>query len=184
MPFPAAAHSPIEGIEGFYSGLLHPVSTPAQALVLLAVGLMAGGFRPAEARWPVGLYMTAVLGGVACGAYLTPAATAMFATALVAAAMAALAPGRGLSLASCLAALGGASIGLLSLADPGPPMDRIVTSLGAVVGACIGLLYIFAFTRFVQDRYTVDWVPVAFRVAAAWIAAVSLLMTLMEFVPE
>ena len=39
---PAQAHVPIEGVGGFYGGLLHPILVPAHALALLALGIFIG----------------------------------------------------------------------------------------------------------------------------------------------
>src|SRR5258708_21289869 len=45
---PASAHT-IEGLSGFYGGLLHPVLTPTHGLALLGLGLLIGQ-QPADKR--------------------------------------------------------------------------------------------------------------------------------------
>ena len=62
-PVPAYAHSPVPGIEGFYIGLLHPFSTPAQALLMLGLGLLIGGFDKRFFGWPFLAFVIFVLFG-------------------------------------------------------------------------------------------------------------------------
>ena len=42
LPGVAMAHSPIEGMDSFYSGVLHPALVPAHLLALLTAGLLIG----------------------------------------------------------------------------------------------------------------------------------------------
>ncbi len=183
-PVPAHAHSSVPGIEGFYTGLLHPLSTPPQALLMLGLGLMAGGFDNKQARWPLGVFMAAMFIGLLISGVLEQTDIAMFATACVACALSALATGRHLLAAVAVAAVGGICIGAVSLSDPGQLRDRVITTLGAIVGANIGLLYIFVGQHFLRERYSWTWVTIAFRIAAAWIGAVSLLMLALLLAPE
>jgi hypothetical protein len=184
-PLPVHAHSPVPGIEGFYSGLLHPFSTPAQALLMIGLGLMAGGFEPTKARLPLGVFVATMVGGLMIGGVFEQPDMAMFASAFAACALSALAAGRLLPAAIAVAAAGGVCIGVVSLADPGPMRDRIITTLGAFTGASVGLLYLVGMSVIIRERYVSwTWIPTAFRVAAAWIGAVSLLMLALIFAPE
>ncbi len=173
---PAQAHAPIAGIEGFYIGLLHPFSTPAQALVLIGLGLLIPGLAAETSRWPLGSFLVCVLFGVFLGSAAWDLDAMLFALAATACALAALFPGRLSVFAIALAALGGFLIGAVSIPDAGPARDRIITMSGSVVGANLGLLYIFGFAYVVRERYTWPWVAIAFRVAAAWLGAIALLM--------
>jgi hypothetical protein len=182
-PTPALAHSPVPGIEGFYIGILHPFSTPAQALLMLGLGLAVGAFAPRRAGWAMGTFLAATLIGILIGLIPADLDTALFATAFLAAAAAALAPGRLLPVAVALALVGGVLIGLASVPDPGPTRDRVITMMGSFVGANLGLLYLFGFGMIVRERYTQPWVAIAFRVAAAWVGAISLLMLALRLAP-
>lgn len=177
---PAAAHSPLPGIDGFYAGLLHPVSTPDQALALLATGLLLGGF--AMQRLPaafgaaaIGL-VTGLATGLAPGVPTGDPAPWLFGLATVAAICTALAPGRALPLVVLLSLGAGALLGWASLPDAGPPRDRAFTVAGAVTGAALGLLYIAGGIELLRDRIRAPALGIALRVLAAWIAAITLLM--------
>ena len=181
-PAPAYAHSPVPGIEGFFTGLLHPFSTPAQALLMLGLGLLIGGFDNRLVRWPFAVFVSATLLGILVGVGIGWIDALMFATAFVACALAALSPGRFLVVSVAVVAAGGFWIGLMSLPDPGPLRDRIITTLGSFMGASLGLLYIFYVLTFVRESNW-NWVPIAFRVAAAWIGAITVLMLALLFAP-
>ena len=178
---PAQAHSPVPGIEGFYTGLLHPFSTPSQALLMVGLGLLVGGHDPRVARWPLAAFLAATILGVAFGEGFDALEQPMFLAAVLACAFAALLPGRVPPVAIGIAAAGGLLLGAASIPDPGPSMDRVITTTGSFVGANVGLLYLFALAHVIRKRYPMAWVDIAFRVAAAWIGAISLLMLALGF---
>lgn len=180
---PAHAHAPIPGIEGFYTGLLHPFSTPAQALLMLGLGLLAGSFDSQRVRWPLGAFLAATLVGVGLGRGPEGLDAALFATAFAAAAWAALAPGRFLPGALVVALVGGVLIAMVSVPDPGPTRDRVITLAGSLVGANLGLLYLAGLTLLARQRDPRAWVRIGLRVAAAWVGAISLLMLALSFAP-
>jgi hydrogenase/urease accessory protein HupE len=159
-PFPASAHSPIAGIKGFYTGLRHPFSTPPQALLMLGLGLMIAGVFPSRVLWPLGVFAVAMVGGMMTTGFFGQLDMAMFGVAFVACGLSALATGRLLPAMVAVAAVRGVYMGVASLADPGPTRDRIITTLGAFVGANIGLLLLAGIPTLIQERYTWTWVPV------------------------
>ncbi len=59
---PGRAHTPVEGIEDFYNGLLHPVLVPVHLLRLTAVRLLIGqqGIAKKHAAFSVFLVTTAI----------------------------------------------------------------------------------------------------------------------------
>ena len=85
-------------------------------------------------------------------------------------------PGKLVPLAIGLACIGGLLVGVLSIPDDGPTRDRLFTMSGSFVGANVGLLYIFGISLVIRERFAWPWVPVAFRVVAAWLGAIALLM--------
>ena len=173
---PAYAHAPIPGIKGFYLGLLHPFSTPSQALLMLGLGLMLGGFTFEKLGSLWGSFLVSSFLGLFVGTGNLDLDVAMFALAFVACATAALLPGRIVAVVIALVAVGGVFIGSASIPDDGPTRDRILAMSGAIVGANIGLLYIFGIVRVIRERFTWGWVEIAFRIAAAWLGAIALLM--------
>ena len=179
-PTPAWAHSPVPGLEGFYIGILHPFSTPAQALMVVGAGLLIGGYAVREARWAFVALCAAIFGGIFFGAGALPVDTVLFGAAFVACALAALMPGRLIGVAVLSVAIGGWMIGALSVPDPGPLRDLLFTLSGSVVGANLGPLYIFGIRQAIQERFAQPWVAIAFRVAAAWLGAISLVMLALQ----
>jgi hydrogenase/urease accessory protein HupE len=177
---PAAAHSPLPGIEGFYAGLLHPLSTPDQALALLSTGLLLGGFALRRLAVAFGAAAVGLAAGVATG--LTPGSPTgdlapwLFGFATLAAICAALAPGRALPLVALLSLGACALLGWAALPDAGPPRDRAFTVAGSVTGAALGLMYIAGCIDLLRERIRGPALCIALRVLAAWIAAITLLM--------
>jgi hydrogenase/urease accessory protein HupE len=57
--FPATvnAHTPIKGLEGLAAGVLHPLTTPAHLLVLLALGLLVGQQLPLDLKTPFAVFV-------------------------------------------------------------------------------------------------------------------------------
>ncbi|MEM1237560.1 MAG: hypothetical protein AAGI10_11355 [Pseudomonadota bacterium] len=178
---PAHAHSPVPGIEGFYIGLLHPFSSPAPALLIVGLGLLAGSLRVEKARWPLGLFFAASLMALFIGPLIAELDPLMFAAALAACVLAALGGERVAFPTIIIAAVGGYMIGEASIPDAGPQADRIITMLGSFVGANVGLLYLFGTIIFIKDRCRWPWVNVSFRVIAAWLAAAAMLMLALWF---
>ncbi|AML51811.1 hypothetical protein RC74_11525 [Falsihalocynthiibacter arcticus] len=151
---------------------------------MLGLGLLVGSFPPLRARWPLGVFLVSMIVGMLVSSLIGESNLAMFATTFAACALAALAPGHLLPLAIAFTAIGGIWMGSISLADPGPLRDRTITTLGAFIGANLGLLFIFGISDFVRNRYTWPSVPTAFRIVAAWVGAISLLMLALLFAPE
>ncbi len=173
---PAHAHGPIPGIEGFYIGLLHPLSTPSQALLMLGLGLLVGGLAVEKARWALGSFLIASVVALILGPQVANLDQVLFAMAFATGVLAALAPGRLVPLTILLASIGGYLIGEVSIPDDGPMRDRLITMSGSIVGANLGLLYLFGIIHVMRERYKWPWLGTAFRVAAAWLGAVALMM--------
>ncbi len=176
LPAPACAHSPVPGIEGFYTGLVHPLSTPAQALVVMGLGLLLGWLDPKRARVAFAVYGAALIAGLLFGGGPKPYDPVLFATAFAACALAALLSGRLLPLICVVAAAAGWGLGVVSVPDPGPTRDWIITQAGAFLGAALGPFYLFGLSYYLRQRFPAKGVAVALRVAAAWLAAISLVM--------
>jgi len=170
-------------MEGFYAGLLHPLSTPDQAVALLATGLLLGGFAMQRLAVAFGAVAVGLATGLALGTPSGNPAPWLFGLAALAAAVAALAPGRALPLAALLSLGAGALLGWALLPDAGPPRDRAFTTSGSVTGAALGLLYLAGGLDLLRDRLRTPWLAVALRVLAAWIAAIALLMLALRLAP-
>lgn len=184
LPAPAWAHSPIPGIEGFYVGLVHPLTTPAQIFALLALGVFFGQRRENVAWRAVVAFACAVLAGIALGVSGTPnglAEPVLLVLALFVGVTAALWPASPVSLGVAAAGASGFLIGLASIPDPGPMRATIVTLSGSFVGASVLLLYCIGGLFWLREKATWSWVPIGFRVAAAWISAIAALLLALQF---
>jgi len=179
----ALAHEPASGLEGFFIGLQHPLSEPAQILLLLGLGVLAGGYLRRQLGWLTGAFLLTMLGAMVADGVPFEPYEAMYATAVAACVLAALLPGRLLPLALAVLAFGGLWIGTASVPDPGPPGDRAITFFGSFVGAGLSVAYLAVVFAVIRNSYPWVWVPIALRIVAAWIGAISLLMLALMFAP-
>ncbi|MFN3130550.1 HupE/UreJ family protein [Roseibium sp.] len=177
----AQAHSPVPGIEGFYVGLLHPFSSPAQILLILSAGLLIGGFPRDRVRWLLAAFLGFSFAGLLwSGGDVSDilAYTVVIATSALAAASA----NRLFPAAGCVA-IAGLLLGAMSVPDGGLWWDRFVTMSGSLAGLNILMLYLSGCVVVLNERVHWAMLPVAFRIAAAWIAAVSSMMLAIQFAP-
>jgi hydrogenase/urease accessory protein HupE len=181
----ALAHSPFPGIKGFYTGLLHPISTPEQVLALLALGIMLGLRWPGWFKVPFLAFASATLLGILLGqldisrVFVEPL---LLLVAVVAATLSALYPTGLFALFVILASITGALIGLLSTPDSGSLTATVVTLVGSFVGANLALLYISGGVGEFQARFKQQWSRIGLRIVAAWLAAISVIMASLAFV--
>ncbi|MGI9366059.1 MAG: hypothetical protein ACR2O8_12805 [Rhizobiaceae bacterium] len=181
LALPAHAHSPFPGIEGFYVGLLHPFSTPPQALLIIGLALLVAGVAQNRLLVSFGVFLFTTLVSLVGGLWIEDSDGLLYASAVVVSALAALWPRPLIPVVLVMIFLAGFLIGQVSIPDPGPTRDRIVTMGGSYAGASIGLLWLTAGALSIKERCTQDWVQVAFRVVAAWMGAISLVMLALQF---
>lgn len=180
MPRDAWAHSPLPGIEGFYTGLLHPLTAPEQILALLAVALLLAPMarRDIARAWSALALATVVgigLGQVELTTGHEP--IVLFGLASATASFGALGPTPPAGLGIALAGGAGLLLGIVSTPDPGTLQDTAITLFGSLAGVTVGLLYAAGGLSWLLDRFHQPAVRVGLRVAAAWVAAIALLMT-------
>jgi hydrogenase/urease accessory protein HupE len=179
VPKPALAHSTFPGIEGFYSGLLHPLISFDQLLALLGLGVMCGLANRAWLGRSVLAFAILMVAGVCFGligyqfAWTSPA---LLIIGFFAAASAAIRPSGILPPQILLTALGGSLIGVYSTPGPGPLRDMIITLLGSFVGASFGFIMLGGWISIFRERFNRDWSLIALRIVAAWIATISISM--------
>ncbi|MEO1723502.1 MAG: HupE/UreJ family protein [Pseudomonadota bacterium] len=179
LPGAANAHSSAPGIEGFYLGVLHPLTSLAQVLAFLALGLVFGqrwprNFALGWAVFAAGCVLGIVLGQM--GVPMDAAEPVLLALALAAGVLAALWPSGPAIPAIALAGMAGIVIGLVSTPDPGPPRSVAVTLTGSFAGAVALLLNAAAGVGWLRENARAVWVGIGLRVLAAWVAAISALL--------
>lgn len=172
------AHSPIPGIEGFYIGILHPLSTPSQLPALLALGVMLG----LRLKWFTVSWLTfvaAMLVGIGLGQFgVMPGGEEpmLLLVAILTASLSALYPAGFLTTFVILFGVCGMLIGVLSIPDKGSLRATIITLFGSFAGANLALLYMASGVGWLQERFTQPWLRIGLRIIAAWMAAIAILM--------
>lgn len=175
LPLPALAHSPIEGLDDFYVGLLHPLFVPSHLLGVLTLGFLVAQQGVQRVQPAVLVYFVTLAAGLA--ATLTGAepavemallAIAMLLGVLVAAAVT-------LPLAVVLVVAGalGALLGLDSAQPQLQGAGRLGALLGTAIGASLLMLYALVFGEWFSKR---AWQRIGLRVAGSWAAASALLV--------
>lgn len=151
---------------------------------MLGLGLFVGGTSRLGIQTSVAVFPVAVLASLFTGVWLEEPNIVLFTFAVIVCALAALWPKVFFFVVLLMVALGGFLIGQISIPDPGPLRDRVITMTGSLVGASVALIYIAGGAVYVRERYRQKWVNIAFRVVAAWMGAISLVMLALEFAPN
>jgi urease accessory protein len=172
----AQAHTSVQGMGDFGSGLLHPATTPSHMLVLLALSLWAGqqwskglklpfltfvaasalGLILTAPRWISGVYQPLLI-GIACG------------IAALVAMQKSLPP----IVAAVIYAAAALSIGLDSGVENGSPLVIAKTLAGTWLSL---MLILFDLAFYVSRGEQKKVVQIGIRVLGSWIIAISLLM--------
>ncbi|HWN94919.1 MAG TPA: HupE/UreJ family protein [Methylomirabilota bacterium] len=176
LPPSVQAHGAIKGLEGFASGLVHPLTIPAHVLVILSLGLLAGQQTPQRLRAPMFVLMPAL----ACALLFT--LTRVFtgipqpipiALALCAAVLVAVAKPVPMPAIQALFALGGIVLGL----DSAPESVPLAITLKSLLGTWVIVVFlVFDVAYYSALAARRNWSQVGLRVLASWIIAVSVLM--------
>ncbi len=180
VPTGAQAHGAIKGLEGFTSGLVHPLTTPAHVLVIVALGLLLGQQKPLDLKRPLLVLMPFLAAGLAFAA-----------TGIIAEIYQFLLPGIALCVATLVAlqktipqmarnalfALAAVAIGLDSAPEPG--------SAAMIVKSLLGTWIVVVFLVFDVGSYAAlagrkEWSQIGLRVIGSWIVAISLLVLAFE----
>jgi len=170
----AGAHSPIEGIDGFYGGLLHPILVPAHALGLLALGLFIGQQDSRHRRGAAAMFAVALVVGLAAivlAVGQTPAGEVLLADAAALGALVAIARPPPRPVGWLAAAVTGATIGLDSPPQVISMALGTITLIGTGLGACITLAIVVEVTSYLRR----DWQQLGMRILGSWIAASAML---------
>jgi urease accessory protein len=176
----ASAQVPIEGLGGFYDGLLHPLFTPTHALALLGLGLLIGQQSPGKRALPQALFAAALVAGLIALALAvgeTQASLVLLGGAAVSGVLVAAAWRPPLLLLGPLAAAIGASIGLDSPPEVISLQEAVLMLIGTGLGATIALALVVAGAA----RMTRHWQQIGLRVLGSWTAASAFLAIAVRF---
>lgn len=176
----ALAHSPIEGVDNFYNGLLHPVFVPAHLLLLVAVGLFFGQQGPGRVRAALGVYAPAIVSGLTAAWFSMTAGVETFILMLSSALglLIAASPVAGSVWSLVIAVMAGFSLGVDSVQETLSGRDKLITLFGSGIAIYLLPLYPMALADYFQKK---SWQKIGIRVFGSWIAASSLLVLALSF---
>jgi urease accessory protein len=170
----------IEGLGGFYGGLLHPVLTPTHGLALLGLGLLIGQQPAGKRALPQLLFGAALAAGLLALALAvgeTPAGTVLLGGVAITGVLVAAAFRLPLLVLGPLAAAMGAAIGL----DSPPDVLSLHEAIGMLIGTGIGAVIALGLVVEGAARMACDWQRIGVRVLGSWTAASALLAIAVRF---
>ena len=172
---PAWAHTPIQGIGGFYNGLLHPVLVPAHLLLIVAFGLFLGQQGSKRIELALGIFAAAAFVGLALAWFSIGAEMETLGLALSAAIGLLVATSPQLAFPWCVAValLAGLFLGVDSAQQELSGKDKLVTLFGTGVAIYFLVLFPMALAEHFKKKV---WQKIGIRVVGSWVAASSLLV--------
>ncbi len=180
IPRSGFAHSPIEGIDTFYGGLLHPVFVPAHLLLLIAIGLFVGQRGVKNNQSAVLVYFLAVAVGLIAAWFSVGSKIEMLILGAAASIgiLIAASPAWNRYWFALIAASAGILLGMDSAQDTVSGKEKFVSLLGSGLGLCFLFLYPMALADTFNRK---SWQIIGVRVIGSWIAASSLLVLALSY---
>jgi hydrogenase/urease accessory protein HupE len=172
---PAWSHAPIEGLGGFYNGMLHPILVPSQLLLLIAAGMLFGQ-QGASANQPaIAAFAGATILGLITAWFIGEPGIEMIVLmiALIISVMVAASLRLSLTICAVILALAGFMLGIDSAQDALLGKDRFGSLLGSGISIYLIFLFVMGWADANHDR---AWQKIGVRIIGSWIAASSLLM--------
>jgi hypothetical protein len=173
-PQAAAAHEAFGDLGPFYQALLHPLADPAQGLLVAAAAVLLGSQPIGSVRVGLAALVAAAAIGLLAKAFLPlpepgPRAVALLVicVALVGVFTLRLGPLATGLVAAVLGAVAALPLGALPGGLPG-----VLTLAGGAAGITFGALFLWSGIDFVASLLS----PLAPRVAAAWLAAIGVMV--------
>ena len=176
LPASASAHTVVSGVGDYFSGVLHPLTTPAHVLLLLGLGLYLGQQSPLNLKTPLQVFIPVsalALGLTTTGLVKTVPPPVIISLALLAGLLVALATPPAAWVSRSLFALAALALGLDSGVETGTGWVIVKTLLGTWTG----LIIVVADVAYYSSKFTKwQWQRVGLRVAGSWITAASLMI--------
>jgi hypothetical protein len=170
------AHMAVEGAGQIASGALHPLITPAHALILLGLGLLVGQQVPLDLRVPIRVF--APVSAAALFLTMFWQVATVYQPVLVGIALCVgilVGLERKLSRLACgvLCAAAAFGIGTDSAVESGSNFVVIKTLIGTWLGMNVAVVYIAICASNGAGR---KWSRAAIRIVGSWIIAISMLV--------
>ena len=172
---PAFAHSPIEGIDSFYGGLLHPVFVPGHFLLLLALGLYLGQRGDRNNSIPLAAFVAATLTGFVLAWFEIGSNLDVLILGLcgLIGLLIAASFGVGVIFSVVIAVACGLLLGMDSTQETLTGKEKFVAFFGNGIAFYFLILYPIAIAEWTNGR---TWQKIGVRVAGSWIAAAALMV--------
>jgi urease accessory protein len=167
-------------MSGLVGGLLHPLTVPAHALALLALGLLIGQQRAGTRLVPSLSFaagLAAGLAAIALAVRQTFASDILLATTGLGAGLVALARPLPVLVCAPLAAIAGLALGL----DSPPQAIAIAVATAMLIGSGIGACLVVAAVMAGTMNCTRGWRRIGVRILGSWIAASVMLVLASRF---
>lgn len=179
-PACAWAHGAIPGIGHFYSGLLHPLTEPAQGVALLALGLRMGQRGATHVGDAVLALILAVFLGLAATLLFSGVNTDTVLLAIGAAAALSVSADQLLPrwVLVGIAGLLGVAVGLGSGPEGLAGSSLWLSLAGTWIGVVLVPAWVAAMTSFAQR----NWMKIAVRVMSSWVAASALVVLALTWI--
>lgn len=182
-PAPAWAHGSVPGLQGIYSGMLHPFTSGPQLLALFALALVIQQRLPDSEDAFHGFWFSCLVGAGAAAIGLSghnpDAPLTVFAA--LAGILAASAIRMPFLILLLIGSVGGLLSGYVSWPDPGAPGDMMFTALGAIIGSVLVVIFVAGGVAVLWQTTRWPWLPIAVRVAGSWTTAIALLLGALLF---
>ena len=171
----AVAHTPIQGINNFYNGLLHPVLVPSHLLLLIAAGLFFGQQELKETQVALLFFVPAVVLGLITSGFSPGSQVEIFILVLAAiiGLLVAASPRMPMYWYPVIGAVAGFSLGFDSAQETLAGKDKFIALFGSGVGIYFISLYPIGFAEYCNKKH---WLRIGIRVFGSWIAASSFLV--------
>lgn len=179
----AFAHTPIEGVDNFYNGLMHPFIVPAHLLLGIATGLFVGQKGMKENQLAIAVYFVAALAGLIVAWFTVVGGLDLFilgGAATIGLLIASNLPA-GPRWCAFVAGLVGLLLGMDSSQEALSGQDKFVSFLGTGLGIYFLLLYPMGLADYLCEKKS--WHKIGVRVVGSWVAASSLLVLALSFAP-
>jgi len=176
----ALAHLPIEGMDSFYNGLLHPVLVPAHLLLLVAAGLFFGQQGQQKTEAAVSIFALATIAGLATSWFSIDAEIENLILMLSAATglLIAINPDIKALWSAVIAIFAGFLLGVDSAQETLYGTEKFVTLFGSAVAICLILLCPMALADYSIKK---SWQQVGIRIAGSWVTAIAVLVLALSF---
>jgi hydrogenase/urease accessory protein HupE len=173
------AHGSIEGLGDLWNGLLHPLRSPAQLLVLVGLGLFAGQrrrFRPFAVP-----FLCASVAGLSLTQWKLVPEPPVFLLCLVSAFV-----GLWVALRKPMPLIAGqllfGAAGFVLGWDSTPETESLVSTVKVLLGVWAGLAVLLVnLASYAQMAPRRGGLKIAFRVLGSWILAISVLYLALNF---